>query len=243
MEEVSAFLKALKESPKGWKEVPDEKKLALSKVAIAESQFTSEQLWSVADSEDQQEFVSGEMTARKFVVSISEQVQRLCGLVREHIADHLKKQGGGDLMELIHFHSKGNHEAVVERRARAVSLDALSDPNSCGSSVGETLKADKIHHNMFQDKSELDQQTFSRFTFPQDDEIFRTLKLEKARVDRLKKIVEDLKSIRSFLCLCSRYCNTPDFLKRLDICLLRQNPFAAELRWTKYSNSTKLRLY
>jgi hypothetical protein len=196
MERVLDFIRKLNAATiPGWEEVPSEKKTELSNTT---SLFTAAQMWSVADPEDREEFVNDDMTARAFARSISQRVNVLSGLVREHIADHLKKKGGGDLMELIHFHSKGNDEAV--------SLDALSDPNSCGSSVGETLKADKIHHNMFRDKSELNQQTFSRFTFPQDDDIFGALKLEKARVDRLKKIVEDLKSIRSFLS-CRSSCD------------------------------------
>ena len=191
-----------------WEEVPSEKKTELSNTT---SLFTAAQLWNVADSSAREAWVAGNnLPAKFFTTLIIVEFNVLCGLIREHIAGHLKKNGGGDLMELIHFHSKGNglEGMVPTARPRAVSLDALSNPDSCGSSVGETLKADKIHHNMFQDKSELDQQTFSRFTFPKDGDIFGTLKLEKARVDRLNKIVEDLKSIRSFLsCLssCDKY--------------------------------------
>eukprot|EP00978_Attheya_sp_CCMP212_P021508 scaffold62859_cov66-Attheya_sp.AAC.2 len=165
MEEVSKFLKALKESPEGWTAVPDEKKLALSNAATASSHFTSEELWSVAEAVDQKEFVRNEMTARIFVRLISGKIRRLCGLVREHIADHLKKNGGSDLMDLIHFHSKGNggEGVVATTHLRAASQEALSDSSSCGSSVGSTLKANQIHHNMFKRGSELDQESFAVF--------------------------------------------------------------------------------
>lgn len=209
MERVLDFIRKLNAATTPeWEEVPSEKKTELSNTT---SLFTAAQLWNVADSSAREAWVAGNnLPAKFFTTLIIVEFNVLCGLIREHIAGHLKKNGGGDLMELIHFHSKGNglEGMVPTARPRAVSLDALSNPDSCGSSVGETLKADKIHHNMFQDKSELDQQTFSRFTFPKDGDIFGTLKLEKARVDRLNKIVEDLKSIRSFLsCLssCDKY--------------------------------------
>jgi hypothetical protein len=144
------------------------------------------------------------MTARKFVGSISEKIRRLCGLVEKHIADHLKKNGGSDLMDLIHFHSKGNggEGAVATTRPRAASQEALSDPSSCGSSVGTTLKANQIHHNMFKRGSELDQQSFVRFAFPEQDMI-ATLKLV-ACGHKIRSLANEMKAIRSFLsCLSS----------------------------------------
>jgi hypothetical protein len=76
------------------------------------------------------------------------------------------------------------------------------------SSVGDTLRADQIHHNMFQDKSELDYQTFSRFAFPEQDDILVTLKVAEERVGGLKNIAKDLQSIRSFLS-CLPACDEP----------------------------------
>mmetsp|Transcript_25171 Transcript_25171/g.45560 ORF Transcript_25171/g.45560 Transcript_25171/m.45560 type:complete len:518 (-) Transcript_25171:502-2055(-) len=199
MEEVSKFLKALKASPEGWAAVPDEKKLALSNAATAGSQFTAEELWSVAEADDRKEFLCNDQTTRKFVRSISENIGRLCGLVEKHIADHLKKNGGSDLMDLIHFHSKGNggEGVVVTTSPRAASQEALSDPNSCGSSVGSTLNASQIHHNMFNHGSELDKQAFVRFAFP-DQDMIETLKLD-ACGDKIGLLANEMKAIRSFL--------------------------------------------
>ena len=71
-------------------------------------------------------------------------------------------------MDLIRFHSNvkdREEEDVVEQLSRAVSFDALSSPDSLGSSVGDTLRADQIHHNMFQDQSDLDHKTYLTFAF------------------------------------------------------------------------------
>jgi hypothetical protein len=119
-----------------------------------------------------------------------------------NIAAYLKSKGDGEhIMDLIRFHSNGSREEdVVEQRSRVVSFDVLSDPGSSSVSfVGKTLRADNVHHNMFHDSSELNHPTFSRFAFPEQDDILGTSKVGAQEGVRLKEIAKDLKTIRSFL--------------------------------------------
>jgi hypothetical protein len=115
-----------------------------------------EQLWNVSESEKRQYFLDGNFPAKYFFDK--EQILRLCALVRIHIADQLRNKGGGDIMQLIEFYCKGNggEGAVPSRRPREASQESLSDTHSSGNSVGDTLRADQIHHNMFQCGNELD---------------------------------------------------------------------------------------
>jgi hypothetical protein len=123
-------------------------------------------------------------------------------LVRKQIADHLKKKGGGELMQLIEFHCKGNG-AVSTGRPRTASQETLSDTHSSGGSFGDSLRADQIHHNMFQCGRELDQRKFARFAFPEQPDIIATLNLEAKR-DQIEKLANDIANIRLFLsCLTS----------------------------------------
>jgi hypothetical protein len=90
-------------------------------------------MWNVACSEERNEFVSGDASARVFARSISRQVDMLRVLIQLHMADYLKSNGGSDMMDLIRFHSNVNNREegdVVEQRPRAVSFDALSSPDS-----------------------------------------------------------------------------------------------------------------
>ena len=203
MEQVLDFIQKLKAPPiVGWGTVLPGKKRELSTAATF---FTAEQMWNVAEPDDRKEFVNGDMTARKFAKSISTIVQILCTVVSEHIAGHLKKYGGGDLMQLIEFHCKGNggEGAVPTRLPRADSQESLFDPHSIGGSFGDTLRADQIHHNMFQCGSELDQQEFARFAFPEQPDIIATLNLEAKR-EQIEKLANDITNIRLFLsCLTS----------------------------------------
>jgi hypothetical protein len=149
------------------------------------------------------------MTGSSFLDFFKINVDRRRSLIEKHIAAHLQSKEGKDMMDLMRFHSNGNREEedVAEQRSRAISFDALSGPgSSSGSSVGDTLTVDKIHHKMFQDKSELDHQTFSRFAFPEHDDIFGTLEVGAQQGVRLKEIAKDLKTIRSFLS-CLSTCN------------------------------------
>jgi hypothetical protein len=92
------------------------------------------------------------MTGSSFLDFFKINVDRRRSLIEKHIAAHLQSKEGKDMMDLMRFHSNGNREEedVAEQRSRAISFDALSGPgSSSGSSVGDTLTVDKIHHKMF----------------------------------------------------------------------------------------------
>uniref|UniRef100_A0A7S2XKY7 Uncharacterized protein n=1 Tax=Attheya septentrionalis TaxID=420275 RepID=A0A7S2XKY7_9STRA len=202
MDDVLVFIRKLNAPPivGGEECMSHEKKTELSTAATnAGLSFTAEQIWNVAAKLDQTDFVNGEMKGRDFVRWFSHDVARYRLIIEKDMAHHLQSKGGKDMMGLMRFHSNAeNREEVVPIMPR-VSLDALSDPgSSSASSVGKSLTVDKIHHNML---SEPDHQTFSKFAFPEDDDILGTL-LEAHQQGvcvRLKKIAEDLRTIRKFL--------------------------------------------
>ena len=92
-------------------------------------------------------------------------LKRCCDNVKMDFVNHVNeaKQHGQDprALDLLRFY--GRFKGVAIPRASRQSEGAVSDRDDCRSSVvGASLKADQIHHNMFQKHKEL---CFQKFKF------------------------------------------------------------------------------
>lgn len=184
--------------------------------SLDNANFDKKKLWNIATAATRTKISQQPSQIHELLKTPIGLLQKCCWRVVEDFGDHVKeaKENGEDprALDLLRFYGKFN--VVHTPRASRQSEGAVSDRNDCRSSVvGASVKADQIHHNMFQDDAELSFQKFKFFEIGgqrDPDHTFETLiaalglvNLKDSLMQFLPAALAYLDYARSFLSGCS----------------------------------------
>jgi hypothetical protein len=214
-----------------WKQLSEEHTSKFESFVLEEDEFSLEdsnddtfdlhnfgkkKLWNIADAKTRASMIADPTQISSFLERIVEKLKRCCLLIKLnfelHVSEATKQGEDPRSLDLLCFYGQFNVASIP--RASRQSEGAVSDRNDCRSSVvGAALKADQIHHNMFQDDTELSFQQFKFFEIGGQRDPDRTLQnlIDALRLEELKDslmeflpgALANLNHARSFLSGCT----------------------------------------